>query len=234
MVKENTFRFKDFEIRQNELVHKVGTDGVLIGAWALTEKSDQHMLDIGTGTGLIALMLAGRSTAMIHAIEPDPAAFELAQKNISASSFSDRIRGYKCSFQEFEPGLKFDRIVSNPPFFQNRLLPPGKSRQMQRHNESLPFTELAIHVTRLLNHSGSFSVILPAEESSTAADCFLKNGLYQSAITYVRSGPGKPIIRHLLEFRKIAGEAAEAHLTLLTESGERSPEYAALTRQFYL
>lgn len=234
MVKENTFRFKDFEIRQNDSVHKVGTDGVLIGAWTTTDPSDQHILDIGTGTGLIALMLARKSSATIHAIEPDLTAFELAQKNISDSPYSNRIKIHHNLLQEFEPEIKFDRIVSNPPFFQNRLLPPGTNRKMQRHTESLSFPDLVLHVTRLLKNTGSFSVILPAEESNIAAPIFLRNGLFQSAITYVRSGPGKPVIRHLLEFKNMAGEITASHLTLLNGSGERSPEYTALTRLFYL
>lgn len=233
-MKENTFRFKDFEIRQNDSVHKVGTDGVLIGAWTTTDPSDQYILDIGTGTGLIALMLARKSSAMIHAIEPDLTAFELAQKNISDSPYSNRINVHNNLLQDFEPGIKFDRIVSNPPFFQNRLLPPDTNRKMQRHTESLSFKDLAFHVARLLKHSGSFSVILPAGESSIAAPLFLNNGLFQSAVTYVRSGPDKPVIRHLLEFKKSTTETTISHLTLLDESGERSSEYTLLTKLFYL
>jgi len=233
-VKENTFRFREFEVIQNDSVHKVGTDGVLLGAWATTDSADHHILDIGTGTGLIALMLARRSAATIHAIEPDAVAFELAQKNISAAPDEGRIRIYHSSLQEFRTDVKFDRIVSNPPFFDNRLHPPDPGRKMQRHTETLSFSDLALHVAQLLKSSGSFSVILPVEESRVATHALSKHSLFESRVTYVRSRPGKPVIRHLIEFTGIAGEIRTNQLTLHTETGEKSMDYDNLTRDFYL
>lgn len=233
-MKESTFRFKEFEVKQNDAVHKVGTDGVLIGAWATTDPADQHILDIGTGTGLIALMLARRSAAIIHAVEPDADAFELAQGNFSASPDAERIKFYQARLQEFKTDLKFDRIVTNPPFFHNRLQPPDQSRKMQRHTETLSFSDLAAHVTLLLKDSGSFSVILPAEESRVAIPIFLKNGLFESRITNIRSGPGKPFIRYLIEFTRNPSAVNKNQLTLFTETGQKSAEYALLTHNFYL
>jgi len=234
MVKENTFRFREFEVRQNDSVHKVGTDGVLIGAWAITDPADEYIMDIGTGTGLIAMMLARRSAAIIHAIEPDAAAFEVAKKNISVSPDAERIKIFQSSLQNFETDIRFDRIVSNPPFFHNRLHPPDHARKMQRHTETLSFSDLALHVAQHLKSSGSFSVILPVEESRVATHALSKHGLFESRVTYVRSRPGKPVIRHLIEFTRIAGEIRTNQLTLHTETGEKSMDYDNLTRDFYL
>lgn len=234
MVKESTFRFRQFEITQDDRIHKVGTDGVLIGAWANVLPSDQNILDIGTGTGLIALMMAQRTHAMIDTIEPDLLALEIATKNILGSPWPDRIRLHSGKLQEVRLNQTFDRIISNPPFFFQRLIPPEENRKIQRHADALPFDVLASHCARLLKKSGSVSLILPVEESHQASKSFNNHNLYPARITEVSSRTDHAPIRFLQEYRFGLQECERTQLTLTNESGARSAEYSALTSDFYL
>lgn len=233
-MQENRFHFKSFEVIQNDQVHKVGTDGVLVGAWATVGDSDQRILDIGTGTGLIALMMAQRSKATIEAIESDELAIVIAQKNFQNSPWGDRIRLHHTRLQEFQTESGFDRIISNPPFFHNKLAPPDEKRKTQRHTSSLSFEMLALHCSRLLNKSGSVSIILPVEESIKVKVEFEKHHLFLSRLTEVYSKPRQSPMRHLQEYRFGNDSVSKSHLTLTTTSGERSAEYSSLTASFYL
>lgn len=233
-MKESRFQFKSFEVLQDDRIHKVGTDGVLLGAWAALEETDQQILDIGTGTGLIALMMAQRTNAMIEAIEPDDLAFHIAEKNFLNSPWKNRINAKQISLQEFTPGKTFDRIISNPPFFHNRLAPPDEKRKTQRHATSLSFKELAFHSSRLLNHSGSVSVILPVEESLLAEAEFKKHDLLLSRQTEICSKPDQNPIRNLQEFRFGKQDLSKDRIIMMDSNGNRSVEYTALTAHFYL
>ena len=226
---------------------KVGTDGVLVGAWASVRPSDRRILDIGTGTGLIALMLAQRAPeAQVTGIDIEPVAE--AQANAGASPWGGRIRFRQTRVQDFRPGEGFDLIVSNPPFFVDSLLCPDAGRTVARHAVSLPFGELRDAVVRLLRPGGRFAVVLPADE----AERFI--GLCGSALqlvrrTDVRTTPRRPVKRVLMEFRAAAETAAETASEAVSEpfrpvvdslvigTGEHetyTPEYRALTRDFYL
>ena len=155
------FKFKQFEIHQDRCAMKVGTDGVLLGAWA---PGGKRILDIGSGTGLISLMMAQRcQEAQVIGVDLDAEACDEARENVAASPFADRVSIACCRLQDYESAEKFDAIVSNPPFFLNSLKNPDSKRSMARHADSLPFRDLFLGVKRLLSEEGVFSAIVPSE-----------------------------------------------------------------------
>ena len=167
------FRFKQFEIEQDRCAMKVGTDGVLLGAWA---QGGCRILDIGSGTGLISLMMAQRfPEAEVVGIDMDVDACGQARENVMASPFRDRVEIVCCRLQDFGAIGVFDAIVSNPPFFVDSLKNPDSKRTMARHTDSLPFRDLFAGVKRLLSDEGVFSAIIPAEvvEQFVAESCIL-------------------------------------------------------------
>lgn len=215
---------------------KVGTDGVLLGAWAGVRPSDRRMLDIGTGTGLIALMLAQRAPeASVTGVDIDDVA--QARENGDASPWGDRVVFERCPVQEFRAPEPFDLIVSNPPFFVDSLTCPDEGRTAARHAVHLPFDELRDAVLRLMAPAGRFAVILP----TTEAERFLAVCAGRLALTRrtdVRTTPRHPAKRALMEFSRtgVADAAPEtSELTVGTGRHEcYTPEYRALTRDFYL
>ncbi len=215
---------------------KVGTDGVLVGAWAGVRPTDRYMLDIGTGTGLIALMLAQRSaSAWIVGVDVD--SVEQARENATASPWADRVTFVQGPVQEFRPAQQFDLIVSNPPFFVDSLLPPDAGRTAARHAVLLPFGELRDAVVRLLAPGGRFAVVLPVAEAERFAE--LSRGMLAPVRrTEVRTTPRRAAKRALVEFVHAAeAPAAPARSELVIGTGEHeeyTPEYRALTRDFYL
>ena len=232
---EEKFRFKKFEIIQNDLVHKVGTDGVLLGAW--TEiKDSTSILDIGTGTGLIAIMLAQRSEgkAKITAIDVDSTAYQTARQNIEQNPFSDLIHLTQSRLQDFKPKTQFDLIVCNPPFFINSLKSPSHHRSQQRHNEDLSFDDILTSITSLLSPSGRLAVILPIEEGELFIDLAQNFGLSLSRTCEVISKVGKSKERYLLEFSYRVTHREKSSLTIMTGNGEWTEEYKELTKEFYL
>jgi tRNA1Val (adenine37-N6)-methyltransferase len=164
MGRNNYFRFKQFTIIQEKSAMKVGTDGVLLGAWTNVPRSG-HILDIGTGTGVIALMLAQRSAdAHVTGIEYEPEAAQESSENARNSPWSNRISMLHISFQEYYKSCtgKFDLIVSNPPFFINSRKPKTGNLSIAKHNHLLPYDDLAQGIAHLLAANGMFSVVLPA------------------------------------------------------------------------
>lgn len=232
------FQFKQFIIRHDRCAMKVGTDGVLLGAWApLTQP--QHILDIGTGSGLIALMLAQRyPQAQVTGIDIDAASVEQAAENVAASPFADRVTVRCQALQALEGATAaFDAIACNPPFFEETLLPPDAGRAAARHTTSLPFDELVAASARLLADGGRFCVVLP----TTAFDAFrllcFREGLFLVQRCDVQTSPRKAPKRTLACFTK-GGDDSTAQMTttqlVLMENGHRSTDYAALTSDFYL
>lgn len=231
---------------------KVGTDGVLLGAWAPVAPATGRILDIGTGTGLIALMMAQRTApprgADDGAVAPterggaritgvDVEDLSDARENAQASPWSTRIDFVRTPVQEFAPGCRYDLIVSNPPFFVDSLLCPDRARTQARHAVSLPFEELRDAVARLLAPGGRFAVVLPVEEGARFEAC-CRGVLEGVRRTRVRTTPRKPPRRVLMEFA-LAGEAPRGWIEdeLLIGTGaheEYTPEYRALTGDFYL
>ncbi|MBI9065821.1 MAG: methyltransferase [Salinivirgaceae bacterium] len=230
------FKFKQFSITQENSAMKVGTDGVLLGA-AVNCTKTFNILDIGTGTGLIAIMLAQRCNANIDAIEIDTEAYTEALLNVSNCKWTDRISIHHSSFQEFAKKTKprYDLIISNPPFFSNSLNTPKESRTLARHNDSLTANDLFKGVKKLLSENGSFWIIIPTlsfEEYKNEASLF---DFFCNNILWVKPTPEKAPKRVIAEFSKNNCKLIEKEL--IVESGGRhiySEEYKALTKDFYL
>lgn len=213
---------------------KVGTDGVLLGAWAGVGTAGR-VLDIGTGTGLIALMAAQRNpTACIDAIEIEPVAYGQALENVSESPWADRIRLHLTSLQDFNPPIRYDSIVCNPPFFKNSTKTPDSGRTMARHADTLPHEELIAHSARLLSEQGSFCFILPPAETLALLQTARQYRLYPFRITSVLPNPGKPPKRYLVHLVPYRTETTENELIIEISRHRYSQEYKELTQDFYL
>lgn len=214
---------------------KVGTDGVLLGAW-VNVLCETKILDIGTGTGLIALMLAQRSPASIDALEIECMASAQAAENVAESPWAERVtvineplQGYSSHFMG-----KYDLIVSNPPFFNNSLKAPNENRNMARHNDTLSFTDLLLCSNNLLSPNGRFAVILPYADSPLFIVDAALQGLYCIRKTNVRSSHSKRPHRVLMEFSRKRQKAEENELFIYAEQGGYTDEYKQLTCNFYL
>lgn len=228
------FQFKQFTIHQDRTPMKVGTDGVLLGAWADVAQA-QRILDIGTGTGLIALMAAQRNqTACIDALEIENNAYIQAQENISASPWAKRIKVYQQALQSYFPTYKYDCILCNPPFFTQSTKAPDKGRTLARHNDTLPLPDLVKHVVRLLKPQGIFCVILPVNESMQLIQFSKPYKLFPEHITRILPTPEKPPKRYLIRFGFQANEILEDELILEFSRHQYSSEYLHLTAPFYL
>lgn len=215
---------------------KVGTDGVLLGAWVAVEGA-RTILDIGTGTGLIALMVAQRnSAARIDAVEIDVASAEQAAENVARSSWADRVAIHHSDIQSFTPAVRYDLIVTNPPYFVNSLHSPSSSRTAARHTCSLSFRDLAISAQRLLREGGRFALILPPEESRLF-DCEALGRLSLTRRCEVRSRDTTPVKRVMSEYTTLGEGVVVEREELTIERGtppQFSAEYRALTADFYL
>ncbi len=235
------FRFKRFTIRQHGCAMKVGTDGTLLGAWCRIEPDDRLALDIGTGTGLIAIMLAQRSAAqcLIHAVECDAVSVGRAEENVSQSPWPGRISVIHDTIQNYaaRPELhgRFDNIVSNPPYFSESLLPPDSRRSAARHTVGLSHPDLLRCADILMAPEGRFSVVIPETETDGIILAAARLGLYPSRQTSVRTTPEGIVKRRLLEFSRAAQECLCQELTIETEQrGMFSEAYRQLTGDFYL
>ena len=233
------FTFKQFHITDDHTAMKVGTDGVLLGAWA---KGGTRILDIGTGTGLIALMMAQRfPSAKIDAIEIDKDAYKDALFNVSQSPFSNRINIINSSVQDYKPynemqedGL-YDAIVCNPPYFINSLKNPLQQRTTARHTDTLSHQELIYHSKRLLKANGTLSVIIPYDNKNILEAEAIFNGLSILKITNIKTKSSKPIKRCLIEFGKDTTAVCKIEEQLLNDdNGVRTMWYQNITQAFYI
>ncbi len=212
---------------------KVGTDGVLLGAWVRVEDA-KRILDIGTGTGLIALMLAQKSPAPVDAIDIDHPSFEQATQNARTSPWADRVRVIHSSLQDFKPGYRYDLIVSNPPYFIDSFKAPGEARNMARSaSHSLSYEELLHGVGRLLNNTGRFCVILPFKEGQLFREKAEQNGLFCNHLVNIKTGRDKPFKRVLMEFSRREEELVEEELVIHYDERQFTEEYKSLTRDYY-
>ncbi len=228
------FQFKQFKIFHDQCAMKVGTDGVLLGAWTNCENA-QSILDVGTGSGLIALMLAQRSNAVIYGIDMDEGAFRQAVINVNNSPFNDRTKIIHSSLQNFNPDKTFDLIVSNPPFFINSLKAPGEKRSLARHNEELPLETLLKKSITLLTPQGTIALILPFDLLETADNISSTLNLYKTRECQVKTTPEKSPKRVLLEYSKQQShEVQKNELCIEISRHNYSEEFSQLTKNFYL
>ena len=232
------FRFKQFMIQQEHAAMKVGTDGVLLGAWTSVPESGSRILDVGTGTGLIALMLAQRTkNAKVDALEIDPASASQARENFRNSPWSERLHCIRIAFQDYASRCTapYDLIVCNPPFFTASTKTPSRGRTLARHDTSLSLEELFKGCISLMKQSTILSLVLPVQKEEQVLALIYKNHLSCSRLTRVIPSPGKPAKRLLLEISSTSGNPIQNNLTI--EAGKRhnyTEAYLNLVKEFYL
>ena len=230
------FEFKQFAVNQSKCAMNVGTDAVLLGSWVEINEA-ANILDIGTGTGVIAIMMAQKSKAEIIALDIDASACEQSRENVKNSPWPERISIYNESLQHFATHypLKFDLIVSNPPYFVDAYKSAEESRNQARHTDQLPFIDLVKSAISLLQPLGRICIILPTKESLKFRELAALNNLFLTKITHVKTTQYKDEKRQLLQFELINKKLIEE--TLVIEQEERhcySKEYKELTKDFYL
>ena len=232
------FQFKQFSLEQDQCAMKIGTDGVLLGAWAPILHNPFSILDIGTGTGIIALMLAQRSNAtQIDALEIEENAYEQATDNFENSPWNDRLFCFHAGLDEFmdEPEDEYDLIVSNPPFYSEDYKTNNEQRDLARFQDALPFEDLIEAADLLLSENGVLAVIIPFKEEERFLALANEFELYPIQITHVKGTPTTEIKRSLLALSRNNIETPTIN-ELVIEIGrhEYTPEYIALTKEFYL
>lgn len=231
-----SFRFRQFEIYHDRCAMKVGTDGVLLGAWADVEHA-RRILDIGTGSALIAIMAAQRNaSAQIIGVEIDSEAVAQARENVSRSPWSERVEidlQDICNTSADQIG-QFDCILCNPPFFIEDTLSPDSLRAAARHASGLTFDRLLCAVDRLITPDGTLSVILPSNARNQFITIGLKYKLFKCRECSVRTVPHKDIRRVMLTFSRTKYPIQAEELTLQNPDGTRTEAYANLTQEFYL
>jgi len=231
------FRFKQFTVHQELASFGVTTDSVLLGAWARIEE-EATILDIGTGTGLLALMAAQRSAAQIVALEPDRNSFMQAGINFAASPWHERLTLYNTTIQDYHPGagMLFDAIITNPPYFIDSLQNPDKGKARARHTVNLSHADLAGAAARLLTPSGSLHLVLPVNEANRFTEEALGYGFHCTGRLLVRPTPSIPPARVLMSLRRNTDTVCEESELVIEKGGRHiySDEYVSLTKDFYL
>lgn len=255
---EGIFHFKRFDVAQNGCAMKVGTDGVLLGAWASCTPGD--VLDIGTGTGLLALMMAQRlsqggelgeeltseqnslaqrmeDTFHIDAVEIDPSAAACARRNFDASPWGSAMQVYPCALAEYETERSYGAIVCNPPFYNATLKPDDAARAMARHKDSLSLTEIMSFASRHLRPDGRLSLVYPADYDTEVMQEAVLARMRPARLCRVYTKVGKPCKRLLAEFIHVGAASlplATTDLYLRDADGAYTDAYRALTEAFYV
>ncbi|MDR7132084.1 tRNA1Val (adenine37-N6)-methyltransferase [Algoriphagus sp. 4150] len=228
------FQFQRFRINQDNCAMKISTDAVVLGALA-DAASPREILDVGTGTGVIALMLAQRfPTAKIQAVEIDPLAASQALDNFRANAFSERMQLWKGRFQDFQTQEKYDLIVSNPPYFPGHLKSPDVQRNMALHTDELSFQDLLGKVLQLLQGDGQFWLILPPRQMQDFQEEAEKHGLFPEAKFTLQDKPGKRILREICSFSRKQTEVKATEIFIKNEDGTPHKSYVVLVRGFLL
>lgn len=231
------FKFKEFTINQDQCAMKIGTDGVLLGAWTSIKENPHSILDIGTGTGVIALQLAQQSDAeTIDAIEIDDKAYEQAVENFENSDWGDRLFCYHASLEEFvtEIDEKYDLIVSNPPFYTDEFESENNARNKARFTSSLSFLTLLNGVSHLLSTAGLFSVIVPFKEEQNFIQLASKVNLFPVRICRVKGTPIAETKRSLLELSFLESDLITTELIIENSRHQYTKDYVEVVRDFYL
>lgn len=228
------FHFKQFSVAQDKSAMKVGTDGVLLGSWAKAVNV-QRVLDIGTGTGLIALMLAQRfQNAQVMAIELDNNASKQAAENFQNAPWSKQLSVEQVSLQNFHHSSPFDLIVSNPPYFENNLKTNSKQRRQARHTDTLSFKTLIECSAKLLSKKGSLAIIIPSASKEKMEQIALNHHLHLNRLCWVKGTEKTAIKRAIMQFSFQENNLEESTLVVEQERHVYTPEYTQLCKDFYL
>ena len=232
------FKFRQFTVRQDRCAMKVGTDGTLLGAWAEipANNSRKRILDVGCGTGLIALMMAQRfPECEVIGIDIDEDAVAQACENVSLSPFSDRVIIRHCDAMKFDDTIGFDAIVSNPPYFVDSLTCPDGQRTTARHTVSLTYEGLMKKAYQLLKDDGILSVVIPSESRSRIEAAASLEGFFMTRVCLVKTTPRKQPKRQLIEFKKHSGKELVIEDAVIEDATNvRSEWYQQLTKDFYI
>ncbi len=231
------FKFKEFTVNQDRCAMKIGTDGVLLGAWASVTQQPNTVLDIGAGTGVLSLQLAQRCTAqLIDAVEIDSNAFEQCTDNFEQSPWADRLYCYHAAIQEYASQIeeKYDLIVSNPPFYNDQYKSGDPQRDTARFTDALPFNHLVICVAQLLEESGTFAVIIPKKSETEFIAVAAKANLFPKRICSVFGSPNSEAKRILIEFSFNKSAVKTSELIIETSRHKYTQDYIKLTKDFYL
>jgi tRNA1Val (adenine37-N6)-methyltransferase len=232
------FSFKQFTVQQDKCAMKIGTDGVLLGAWCPIDNNPFSVLDIGAGTGILSLMLAQRSNAeQIDAIEIDEDAYEQCVENFETSPWSDRLFCFHAGLDEFvdEPEDEYDIIISNPPFYSEDFKTDNSQRDLARFQDALPFEDLIEAADLLLSENGIFTVIIPFKEEERFIDLCAEVELFPVKVTRVKGTHATPIVRSLLAFKRYELSVLETdELVIEINRHEYTDDYINLTKDFYL
>lgn len=231
------FQFKQFKVNQDRCAMKIGTDGVLLGAWTSLKKHPNSILDIGAGTGVLSLMLAQRSNAeILDAIEIDENAFEQCVDNFESSPWADRLFCYHASLDEFtnEFENKYELIICNPPFYPETYKTKNLQRDAARFQDSMPFNHIIQSVAALLTRNGEFSVIIPFSEEDKFIQLAKYHKLYPKFICRIKGNLRSEIKRSLMSFTFSQVKVQTNQLVIEINRHEYTEDYTRLTREFYL
>jgi tRNA1Val (adenine37-N6)-methyltransferase len=229
----NYFRFKEFTVNQEKCAMKVCTDACLFGAWAADKFSPEKVLDIGTGTGLLSLMLAQKNNAVIDAVEIDADASIEAGANFNASPWKERLHIFHSSIQEFHRD-KYDMIISNPPFFKNDLKSPDAARNVALHSEALSLDELLISVNRLLTEDGKFVVLLPFHRAGYFEELTGQYKLFMREKLVVKQTPGHDPFRVCYQISKSKEDLKETFIIIKDINDQYTDQFKNLLKDYYL
>lgn len=234
----STFNFKQFSVQQDRCAMKIGTDSVLLGAWCPIDNNPFSVLDIGSGTGILSLMLAQRSHAeQIDALEIDEDAYEQCVENFENSPWSDRLFCFHAGLDEFveEPEDEYDIIISNPPFYSEDYKTDNSQRDLARFQDAMPFEELVEAADLLLSENGIFAVIIPFKEEEHFIDLCAEVELFPVKVTRIKGSHTTPIVRSMLAFKRYELSVLTAdELIIEINRHEYTDDYINLTKDFYL
>ncbi|WP_040280399.1 tRNA1(Val) (adenine(37)-N6)-methyltransferase [Psychroserpens damuponensis] len=231
------FRFKQFSVHQDQCAMKIGTDGVLLGAWAPIDHRPFSILDIGAGTGILSLMLAQRCDAqVIEALEIDDKAYEQCVENFEQSPWNDRLFCYHASLEEFALEIedKYDLIICNPPFYSEDYKTDNSQRDLARFQDAMPFNHLLDSVATLLSKAGLFSVVIPFSEAENFIALASQVGLFPKKKTHIKGALTSKVKRSLITFSFREQDVDISELIIETSRHNYTEDYINLTKDFYL
>ena len=232
------FKFKQFAVNQDRCAMKIGTDAVLLGAWCPIDNNPKSILDVGAGTGILALMLAQRTNAdQIDALEIDEEAYEQCVENFENSPWADKLFCYHAALDEFvdDPEDEYDLIISNPPFYSEDFKTADEQRDLARFQDAMPFEDLIEAADLLLSENGTFAVVIPYKEEERFIDLCAEYEFYPVKATRVKGSHKTPIVRSLLAFKRYELSVLTAdELVIEINRHEYTDDYINLTQDFYL